>query len=69
MYSLLKRLRVVECASFIAALSCTLHLMQMGTKVIRIDPIGGGPDFHPWPRAASGGASVYWEGLNKGKLS
>lgn len=69
MYSLLNRLRVVECASFIAAPSCCLHLLQMGAEVIRIDPIGGGPDFNRWPRAGDGGASLYWEGLNKGKLS
>ncbi len=69
MYPLLQRLRVIECASFIAAPSCSLHLLQMGAEVVRIDPIGGGPDFHRWPRATGGGASLYWEGLNKGKLS
>src|SRR5258706_10014201 len=68
MYQLLKGMRVVECASFIAAPSCGLHLLQMGAKVIRIDPIGGGPDFHRWPLAADG-SSLYWEGLNKGKFS
>lgn len=69
MYSLLNGLSVVECASFIAAPSCSLHLLQMGAEVIRIDPIGGGPDFHRWPRGPVAGASLYWEGLNKGKLS
>ena len=34
---------------------------------VRIDQIGGGPDFHRWPLAPGGGASLYWEGLNKGK--
>jgi 2-methylfumaryl-CoA isomerase len=68
MYPLLQGLRVVECASFIAAPSCSLHLLQMGAEVIRIDPIGGGPDFTRWPLAESG-ASLYWEGLNKGKRS
>ena len=68
MYQLLQGLRVVECASFIAAPTCSLHLQQMGAEVIRIDPIGGGPDFHRWPLAASGN-SLYWEGLNKGKRS
>ena len=68
MYSLLAPLRVVECASFIAAPSCGLHLLQMGAQVIRIDPIGGGPDHHRWP-LASNGSSLYWEGLNKGKRS
>lgn len=68
MYQVLHGMRVVECASFIAAPSCSLHLQQMGAQVIRIDPIGGGPDFHRWPVSAGGG-SLYWEGLNKGKLS
>ena len=68
MYQILKGLRVVECASFIAAPSCSLHLQQMGAEVIRIDPIGGGPDYYRWPQSASG-ASLYWEGLNKGKRS
>ncbi len=68
MYQLLRGLRVVECASFIAAPSCALHLQQMGAQVIRVDPIGGGPDAHRWPLSANG-SSLYWEGLNKGKLS
>lgn len=68
MYSLLNNLRVVECASFIAAPSCALHLQQLGAEVIRIDPIGGGMDFDRWPVAANG-KSIYWEGLNKGKRS
>ena len=68
MYPLLRGMRVIECASFIAAPSCALHLQQMGAQVIRIDPIGGGPDARRWPLAPNGN-SLYWEGLNKGKLS
>jgi 2-methylfumaryl-CoA isomerase len=68
MFALLQDLRVVEAASFIAGPSCGLHLSQMGAEVIRLDQMGGGPDFHRWPRADSG-ASFYWEGLNKGKKS
>lgn len=68
MYPILNGLRVVECASFIAAPSCALYLNQLGAEVIRIDPIGGGPDFHRWPVSAEG-RSLYWEGLNKGKKS
>jgi 2-methylfumaryl-CoA isomerase len=67
-YSLLEGLRVVECASFIAAPSCALHLQQLGAEVIRIDPIGGGMDFGRWPISPQG-HSLYWEGLNKGKRS
>jgi 2-methylfumaryl-CoA isomerase len=67
-YPILAGLRVVECASFIAAPSCALHLHQLGAQVIRIDPIGGGMDFARWP-VSPGGSSLYWEGLNKGKRS
>ncbi|WP_336962633.1 CoA transferase [Sphingobium aquiterrae] len=68
MYDLLKGLRVVEGAAFIAGPSCGLHLAQMGAEVIRFDSIGGGPDYRRWPIAPNG-ASLYWEGLNKGKKS
>lgn len=68
MHDVLNGLRVVEAASFIAGPSCGLHLAQLGAEVIRIDPIGGGPDHHRWPLTPEG-ASLYWEGLNKGKKS
>ncbi|ENY80189.1 CoA transferase [Sphingopyxis sp. MC1] len=68
MYDLLKGIRIVEGASFVAAPLGALHMQQMGAEVIRFDPIGGGPDFTRWPRADNG-ASFYWEGLNKGKKS
>ncbi|MBB6123352.1 CoA transferase [Sphingobium subterraneum] len=68
MYRILEGLRIIEGASFIAAPSCGLHLLQMGAQVIRFDDIGGGPDFDRWPIAPNG-RSLYWEGLNKGKKS
>ena len=68
MYALLKGLRIVEGAAFIAGPSCALHLAQMGAEVIRFDAIGGGPDFRRWPLGPNGD-SLYWEGLNKGKKS
>ena len=68
MYDLLQPMRVIEAASFVAAPSAGLYLSQMGAEVIRVDQIGGGPDFHRWPLAENG-ASLYWEGLNKGKKS
>lgn len=68
MYRLLSDVRVVEGASFIAGPYCTLLLSQLGAEVIRIDAIGGGPDYRRWP-VSPGGASFYWEGLNKGKKS
>ena len=68
MYSLLDGLRVVEASSFVACPTAALYLSQMGAEVIRVDQIGGGPDFRRWPQAENGD-SFYWEGLNKGKLS
>lgn len=68
MYGLLTDVRIVEGASFVAAPYCALSLAQLGAEVIRFDAIGGGPDFHRWPRA-EGGGSFYWEGLNKSKKS
>ncbi len=59
---------VIEGASFVAAPSAGLYLSQMGADVIRFDQIGGGPDFGRWP-ITDQGASLYWEGLNKGKRS
>jgi 2-methylfumaryl-CoA isomerase len=69
MYDLLAGMRVVEAAAFVAGPSCALHLAQFGAEVIRIDPIGGGPDFHRWPVSRVSGSSLYWEGLNKSKKS
>jgi 2-methylfumaryl-CoA isomerase len=68
MFPLLKGLRIVEGASFIAAPLCGLTFAQLGADVIRFDQIGGGPDFRRWP-LADNGVSLYWEGLNKGKRS
>ncbi|HZC16749.1 MAG TPA: CoA transferase, partial [Caulobacteraceae bacterium] len=44
------------------------YMAQLGAEVIRFDQIGGGPDYNRWP-LAPGGASFYWEGLNKAKKS
>lgn len=68
MYDLLRDLTVVEGSSFVAGPSCAMHLAQMGARVIRFDMIGGGPDYYRWPLNQRGD-SLYWEGLNKGKLS
>lgn len=69
MYALLDGMRVVEGAAFVAAPLCCQHLLQLGAEVIRFDMIGGGPDYRRWPRSGDAGASLYWEGLNKGKKS
>ena len=61
-------LRVLEISSFVAAPLGGMTLSQLGADVIRIDPIGGAADRARWPLAESG-ASLYWNGLNKGKRS
>lgn len=68
MYQLLSGLTVIEAASFIASPSAGLYCAQMGADVIRVDQIGGGPDFHRWP-VTDGGDSLYWENLNRAKRS
>lgn len=68
MYRILTGMRVVEAASFVAAPSCGMQLAQLGAEVIRLDQIGGSPDRGRWPLTAAG-ASLFWEGLNKGKKS
>ncbi|WNF00357.1 CoA transferase [Streptomyces luomodiensis] len=64
----LSGLRIVEGASFVAAPSAGMALAQLGAEVIRVDPPGGGSDFRRWP-LSSGGDSLFWTGLNKGKRS
>ncbi len=53
MYPLLSGLMVVEASSFVASPSAGLYLAQMGADVIRVDQIGGSPDFRRWPQAAN----------------
>lgn len=68
MYDLLSSLSVIEASSFVASPSAGLYCAQMGAEVIRVDQIGGGPDFHRWPVTASND-SLYWENLNRAKKS
>jgi 2-methylfumaryl-CoA isomerase len=68
MPDLLSGVRIIEAASFVAAPSAALYLAQLGADVIRVDQIGGGPDFGRWPLAENG-ASLYWENLNRAKRS
>lgn len=65
---ILAGMRVVEGSAFVAAPLGGMTLAQMGADVIRFDPIGGGLDAARWP-VTSGGASLFWAGLNKGKRS
>jgi len=68
MYHLLHGLSVIEASSFVASPSAGLYLAQMGAEVIRVDQIGGGPDFNRWPKTDEG-RSLYWENLNRAKKS
>lgn len=68
MYNLLSDLSVIEASSFVASPTAGLYCAQMGAEVIRVDQIGGGPDFHRWPVTANND-SLYWENLNRAKKS
>jgi 2-methylfumaryl-CoA isomerase len=61
-------LRIIEVSSFVAAPLGGMTLAQLGADVIRVDPLGGAADITRWP-LSPGGASLYWNGLNKGKRS
>ena len=68
MYNLLPGLSIIEASSFVASPSAGLYCAQMGAEVIRVDQIGGGPDFRRWPVTANND-SLYWENLNRAKKS
>ena len=68
MYNLLSGLSVIEASSFVASPTAGLYLAQFGADVIRVDQIGGGPDFRRWPVTADND-SLYWENLNRAKKS
>lgn len=68
MYNLLNGLSVIEASSFVASPTAGLYLAQLGAEVIRVDQIGGGPDFRRWP-VTEGNDSLYWENLNRAKKS
>ena len=66
MYDLLNGLSVIEASSFVASPSAGLYCAQMGAEVIRVDQIGGGPDYHRWP-VTQANDSVYWGNLTRAK--
>lgn len=68
MYKLLCGLSVIEASSFVASPTAGLYCAQFGAEVIRVDQVGGGPDFHRWPVTANND-SLYWENLNRAKKS
>jgi len=68
MYDLLNGLSIIEASSFVASPSAGLYCAQMAAEVIRVDQIGGGPDFRRWP-VTQANDSLYWENLNRAKKS
>jgi 2-methylfumaryl-CoA isomerase len=68
MYEMLSGLSVIEASSFVASPTAGLYCAQFGAEVIRVDQIGGGPDYRRWPVTA-GNDSLYWENLNRAKKS
>ena len=68
MYNLLNHVTVIEASSFVASPTAGLYCAQMGAEVIRVDQIGGGPDYRRWPVTANND-SLYWENLNRAKKS
>lgn len=64
----LEGLRIVEASAFVAAPLGGMTLAQLGADVIRIDPPGGGLDYHRWP-VTKDNTSLFWVGLNKSKRS
>ena len=68
MYDLLNGLSIIEASSFVASPSAGLYCAQLGAEVIRVDQIGGGPDFRRWP-VTENNDSLYWENLNRAKKS
>lgn len=68
MYNLLNGLSVIEASSFVASPTAGLYCAQFGAEVIRVDQIGGGPDYRRWPVTEENN-SLYWENLNRAKKS
>jgi 2-methylfumaryl-CoA isomerase len=67
-YKLLSGITLIEASSFVASPTAGLYLAQFGAEVIRVDQVGGGPDYKRWP-LSEGGDSLYWENLNRAKKS
>ena len=65
---ILSGIRVIEGSAFVAAPTAGMTLAQLGADVIRFDAPGGGLDWKRWP-LTSGGDSLFWSGLQKGKRS
>jgi 2-methylfumaryl-CoA isomerase len=65
---ILDGIRIIEGSAFVAAPTAGMTLAQLGADVIRFDDPRGGLDHKRWP-LTSGGDSLFWSGLNKGKRS
>ena len=68
MQDMLSGLSIIEASSFVASPTAGLYCAQMGADVVRVDQIGGGPDFTRY-HVTKEGHSLAWENLNRGKRS
>ena len=64
----LEGIRIIDVSTYVAGPSGAMTLAQLGADVIRVDPLGGAPDFRRLPLAPNG-QSLFWAGLNKAKRS
>ena len=51
-------LRIVEVSAFVAAPFAGLTLAQLGADVVRVDPMGGGLDYHRRPVTKTGKSCI-----------
>ncbi|WP_170003697.1 CoA transferase [Pseudopontixanthobacter vadosimaris] len=68
MQDMLSNLSIIEASSFVASPTAGLYCAQLGADVVRVDQIGGGPDFTRY-HMTDNGHSLAWENLNRGKRS
>lgn len=61
-------LRVIDISTYIAGPSGGMTLAQLGADIVRVDPIGGGPDLRRLS-LNNAGRSLYWASLNRAKRS
>ena len=65
----LSDLRVVEMGQLLAGPFCGQLLADFGAEVIKIEPPGTGDPMREWGREKSGGKSLWWPVVARGKKS
>ncbi len=69
MASALDDLRVIEMGQLLAGPFCGQLLADFGADVIKIEPPGAGDPMREWGREKSGGQSLWWPVVGRGKRS